>query len=104
MKKIMFEAYGRNIPVKLKKTHYYAENAMAVSINSCEENNEEPLGVLSVNLSESKNLPENCAFVRTTIGGNNDVLNWIIKNNIGVLLGLSVKVGSTVYPAVKFNF
>lgn len=60
----------------------------------------EPWGDLTVNLDCE--CDENCSYIDTNDNGN-DIVDWLIENNLGELTGRKESSGFCTYPEFRFN-
>jgi hypothetical protein len=59
----------------------------------------EPWGILTINLDKRAN---DCAFIDTNDNGE-DIIDWIVSNDLGALTGEIGYSGFCCYPEVRFN-
>lgn len=99
MDRIILEKYGEKFPIELV-LGYYPNGSFGIALNSWSEGYPEPWSKLTVNLDEK--LPPYCAYVDTNNNGE-DIVDWIIENNLGELTGDYGYSGFCKYPLIKFN-
>ena len=99
MDRIILEKYGEKFPIELV-LGYYPNGSFGIALNSWSEGYAEPWSTLTINLGYE--LPPYCAYVDTNNNGE-DIVDWIIENNLGELTGDYGYSGFCKYPLVKFN-
>lgn len=100
MGKLNLLKYGKNHPLTFGITSYLSDNSLAITMTTWEEGYAEPWDSLTVNLEVD--LEDNCAFIDTNNNGG-DIIDWLIKNNLGELTGRVKKSGFCSYPEFKFD-
>lgn len=99
MDRIILEKYGEKFPIELV-LGYYPNGSFGIALNSWSEGYAEPWSTLTINLGYE--LPPYCAYVDTNNNGE-DIVDWIIENNLGELTGDYGYSGFCKYPLIKFN-
>lgn len=100
MKKYNLSFLGRKHEV-YPVIHEYSQNGnLAIQLMTEEEGFPEPWSFLTVNLGVT--CPENCAFVDINNNGE-EILDFIINNNIGKPTGRCKTSGFVTYPEYKFT-
>lgn len=92
------KGFDRTYNVSLAASRYQDNGALAI-VMTCDTG--EPYGVLTTNLSESRRLPPDEAFVDT----NNSpwAKEFIEANKLGKPTGVVARSGWCSYPAYKFD-
>lgn len=93
-------AWGCNHPITFELNHYCENNNLHVGMFTWEEGWPEPWSTLTVNLSVK--CRDNCAFIDVNNNGD-DIIEWLISNNLGKLTGRTQLSGWCVYPEFEFN-
>lgn len=88
---------GKNWNITFEISSYAFGGGLAILMN-CKD---EPYATLTVNLEEFPT-EDNKAFVDTNNLGN-EIVDWIIENDLGELTGRIGTSGYCVYPEVAFN-
>jgi len=102
MDKIMLNTrFGTTIPVTFRKSNYVDNNNLYIGIVCWDEGFPEPWSDLTVNLWWFK-CDEDCALIDTNNNGE-QIIDWLIENNIAVPTGRKEISGFCVYPEVRFN-
>lgn len=92
--------YGSNHPITFKLSQYAENGNLYVGLITTEEGYAEPWSGLTVNLSTP--CKKNCAFIDTNNNGN-EIIDWLISNNLGKLTGRTQLSGWCIYPEFEFN-
>ena len=92
--------YGKNHPMTFELNHYCENDNLYVGLITNEEGYPEPWQNLTVNLSV-KCAPD-CGFIDTNNNGE-EIIDWLIENNLGKPTGKIRASGWCVYPEFKFN-
>lgn len=100
MARLKLNAWGSTHEITLA-IHKYAENDnLAIEMLCWDEKFPEPWSMLTVNLS--RKCKPNCAYIDTNNNGD-EIINWIIDNNLGTDVGVYEVSGFCIYPMVEFN-
>jgi hypothetical protein len=92
--------YGNNHPITMQLSQYAENGNPYVGLITNEEGYNEPWSDLTVNLSIL--CEKNCAFIDTNNNGE-EIIDWLISNNLGKLTGRIEPSGWCVYPEFEFN-
>ena len=92
--------HGKYWPIYLDIATYAENGSLAIQMLTDDNGFMEPWSMLTVNLSVT--LPEGYAYVDTNNNGD-EILDWIIENELGELTGELGYSGFCIYPLVKFN-
>ena len=100
MKTLMLHKYGKEHPITFNIDSYLQNGNLYVGMITHEDGYPEPWSDLTVNTG----LPclENCAFIDTNNNGN-EIIEWLVNNNLGHLTGCMTISGFCVYPEFEFN-
>ena len=98
---IKLNRWDKVCDIKFEVDKYHYSDGLAICMNCKSEYGLEPYGVLTVNLDEFPT-NGNKAFVDTNNLGD-DIIDWIIENNLGELTGRIGFSGFCAYPEVEFN-
>ena len=84
-------------------TEQYVSGNTRIAMHYYDEDCEQylPFASLTVNLV-GEHCDEDCGFIDTNNLGNN-IIQWLIDNNLAMQTGRFGKSGFCVYPEVKFN-
>ena len=99
-----YESWGTKYELSFVRAQYTNNKALAIKVMCKEEGEEfiEPYATLTVNLSKSGLLDENCAFVDT----NNcptDIIKHLAKEGVAEYMGYSETSGFCSYPCYRFS-
>ena len=100
METLTLNAWGTNHPISFKLDHYADNGNLYVGMITWEEGWEEPWSDLTVNLGVK--CADNCAFIDTNNNGEN-IVEWLIANNLATLTENIRASGWCVYPEMRFN-
>lgn len=92
--------YGANHPMTFKLNNYCENDNLYVGLITNEDGYPEPWSNLTVNLSIK--CADDCAFIDTNNNGE-EIIDWLVKNNLGKPTGRIKASGWCVYPEFKFN-
>ena len=98
---IKLKRCNREYDIRIKTNTYKQGGGLALQLEYYEFDCWLPYGVLTVNLEEYPTR-ENRAFVDTNNYGN-EIMDWIIENNLGTPTGRIGFSGYCAYPEVEFN-
>ena len=104
-KTFIFNAYGNDHKIALRKSNYLNNGTLAVfMVEIFDDGHEEPWGDLTVNIEDSNELanPIDTAFVDTNNNGS-IIIPWLSRNNIADVTGVMGFSGFCCYPLVRFK-
>lgn len=96
-----YNAYGNVYKITFELERYLDNGTLAIQMINWSEGYEEPFALLTVNLDASDMLPDNAQFV--DVNNLDNIVNWIVDNNIGDTMDYTVDSGFVSYPAISFN-
>jgi hypothetical protein len=97
---LILNAWGKDHKISVELASYAENGNLYVGLVSYDEGCPIPWSDLTVNLSiECK---PNCAFIDTNNNGN-EILGWLIENNLGKPTGRMKTSGWCLYPEFEFN-
>ena len=97
---INLRKYGSNHPMTFQLANYAENGNLYVGLMTNEEGWAEPWQNLTVNLSVK--CADDCAFIDTNNNGD-DIITWLVSNNLGKPTGKTRASGWCYYPEFKFN-
>ena len=100
MKTLTLSKYGKDHPMTFELARYANNGNLYVGLITHHEGYPEPWNNLTVNLDVI--CAKNCAFIDTNNNGN-EIIAWLIDNELGSLTGDLVPSGWCVYPEFEFN-
>lgn len=100
MKKLILNKWGEDHHIQFEISKYITNGNLAVSMLEIHEDYYEPWSILTVNLG-CKCAP-NCAFIDTNNNGD-DIVEWLIENELGKPTGRYDYSGWCEYPEFEFN-
>ena len=101
MEKLILNRWGEDRKIVFDIGKYTSNGNLAVSmIVEMEEDYYEPWSTLTVNLT--RKCAPNCAFIDTNNNGD-DIIEWLINNNLGKPTGRMEISGFCFYPEFQFN-
>ena len=98
--KLNLTKYGKTHPMTFELNRYADNGNLYVGLITHEEGYPEPWQNLTVNLGVK--CEENCAFIDTNNNGN-EILHWLIDNDLGDVTDNLKSNGYWIYPEFKFN-
>ena len=100
MKKLILNKYGNVYPITFEIGKYVTNKNLAIQMITETEYGYEPWSTLTVNLTTK--CAENCAFIDTNNNGD-EIIDWLINNQLGHLTGKMEVSGWCIYPEFAFN-
>ena len=100
MKTINLNAWGTNHPISFYLDNYAENDNLYVGLITTEDGYAEPWSDLTVNLGDK--LPANCAYIDTNNNGQ-QIVEWLMKNNLGKPTGRYGFSGFCSYPLFEFD-
>jgi len=97
---INLRKYGSNHPMTFQLANYAENGNLYVGLFTNEDGYAEPWQNLTVNLSVK--CADDCAFIDTNNNGD-EIITWLVSNNLGKPTGKNRASGWCVYPEFKFN-
>ena len=97
--RIILNKYGKEHPITFKLNSYLQNGNLYVGLVTHEAGYPEPWSDLTVNLSVK--CEENCAFIDTNNNGD-EIIEWLLNNNLGLLTGRVKRSGFCLYPEFIF--
>ena len=98
--RLTLNAWGKNHKISFHLANYAENNNLYVGMICYDDGYPEHWGDLTVNLSVT--LDNNKAYIDTNNNGNN-IVDWLIKNNLGEFTGDYGFSGFCMYPEFQFN-
>lgn len=92
--------YGSNHPMEFELNNYSNNGNLYVGLITTEDGYPAPWQNLTVNLGIS--CEPDCAFIDTNNNGE-EIIDWLIENNLGKPTGRIKASGWCVYPEFRFN-
>lgn len=100
MARLNLNKWGGNHKITFELNAYASNGNLAVEMVCWDDGYPEPWSRLTVNLDIK--CESNCAFIDTNNNGD-DIVFWLINNNLGGLTGRVGQSGFCTYPEFKFN-
>lgn len=98
------EMYGKTYVVYLSKGKYLNNKTIAVEIIAIDsDGREEPFASLTRNIPCEYGLANDTMQFIDTNNLGDDIINWLVKNNIAKFTGLGWPSGYVVYPLYEFT-
>ena len=101
MEKLTLNSCGRDYPIMFVAEQYEGGNGLCIRMITDADGFIEPYANLTVSPSNNPT-NENCAFVNTNNLGN-DIIFWLMDNELGQLTGWWGYSGYCSYPEFEFN-
>lgn len=99
MKTLTLHKYGKEHPMTFELNRYAENGNLYVGLITHEEGYPAPWQNLTVNLSVKCN--DGCAFIDTNNNGD-EIIDWLIEHELGILTGKERASGWCVYPEFMF--
>ena len=100
MNTLTLNAWGKDHPITFRLDHYADNNNLYVGMITWEDDYAEPWSDLTVNLGVK--LEPNIAFIDINNNGW-QIIDWLVKNNLGKPTKLEMISGFCTYPEFEFN-
>lgn len=100
MSKLTLDAWGIEHPITFRLSNCAENNNLYVGMITWEEDWPEPWSDLTVNLGVE--LEPNIAFIDVNNNGW-QIIDWLVKNNLGKPTKLEMISGFCTYPEFEFN-
>ncbi len=101
MKHLILNRWGSEHKIVFGIAKYTSNGNLAVSmVVEMEEDYYEPWSFLTVNLG--RKCAPNCAFIDINNNGD-DIIGWLIENNLGDVTGRMELSGFCIYPEFEFD-
>jgi hypothetical protein len=92
--------YGQNHSIVFELANYAENGNLYIGLLSVDNDDLENWSDLTVNLSVK--CADNCAFIDTNDNGD-EIVDWLIANNLGKLTGRTKTSGWCAYPEFEFD-
>ena len=92
--------YGSEHPITINLSKYSNNGNLYVGLLTHEDGFPEPWSNLTVNLAV--NCEANCAFIDTNNNGE-EIVSWLVENNLGKLTGRTQISDYCTYPEFEFD-
>lgn len=101
MELLNYKKYGKVHPLEILISNYAYGNSLGIALNTYEQGYPEPWSTLTVNFNHSF-LEPNCAFIDTNNNGD-EIIDWLLENQLGELTGKYERSGYCSYPEFRFD-
>lgn len=96
--------YGKTYKIALRKTTYRNNNTLAIAMVCIDKKGrEEPFAMLTVNIDDSDVLANNTMAFIDTNNLSDEIVNWLVKNEIGTRMVYIGHSGFCSYPFFAFD-